>query len=40
MESLTLKRRNPFQNKNNRKATYSFAPRPLTYVATMSSKIQ
>ena len=29
MDSLTLKRHNSFQNKNNRKATQSFAPRPL-----------
>ena len=28
MESLALKRNNSFQNKNNRKATHSFAPRP------------
>ena len=31
MDSLTLKRHNPFQNKHNRKATYSFAPRPLIF---------
>ena len=31
MDSLTLKRHNSFQNKNNRKATHSFAPRPLTF---------
>ena len=29
MSSLTLKRYNSFQNKNNRKATHSFTPRPL-----------
>ena len=29
MDSLNLKRHNSFQNKNNRKTTYSFAPRPL-----------
>ena len=29
MESLNLKRRNSFQNKNNRKATHSFAVSPL-----------
>ena len=29
MDSLTLKRHNSFQNKNNRKATHNFAPRPL-----------
>ena len=28
MDSLTLKRHNSFQNKNNRNATYSFATRP------------
>ena len=31
MDSLTLKRHNSFQNKNNRKATHSFAPRPLIF---------
>ena len=31
MDSLTLKRHNSFQNKNNRKTTDSFAPRPLTF---------
>ena len=31
MNSLTLKRHNPFQNKNNRKVTQSFAPRPLVF---------
>ena len=31
MESLTLKRHNSFQNYNNRKATHSFAPRPLIF---------
>ena len=31
MDSLTLKRCNSFQNKNNRKATHSFAPRPLIF---------
>ena len=32
MDSLTLKRHNKsFQNKNNRKATHSFAPRPLIF---------
>ena len=39
MDSLTLKRHNSFQNENNRKATHSFAPRPLI-VATRSLKIQ
>ena len=29
MDSLTLKRHNSFQNQNNRKATHSFARRPL-----------
>ena len=29
MDSLTLKRHNSFQNQNNRKATHSFASRPL-----------
>ena len=29
--SLTLKRHNSFQNKNNRKATHNFAPRPLIF---------
>ena len=29
--SLTLKRHNSFQNENNRKATHSFAPRPLIF---------
>ena len=31
MDSLTLKRHNCFQNQNNRKATHSFAPRPLIF---------
>ena len=31
MESPTLKRHNFFQNKNNGKATHSFAPRPLIF---------
>ena len=31
MNSLTLKRHNSFQNENKRKATYSFAPRRLTF---------
>ena len=31
MNSLTLKRHNSFQNYNNRKATDSFALRPLTF---------
>ena len=31
MNSLTLKRVNSFQNENNRKATHSFAPRPLIF---------
>ena len=31
MESLTLKRRNSFLNKNERKATRSFVPRPLVF---------
>ena len=31
MDSLTLKRHNSFQNYNNRKATDSFAPRPLIF---------
>ena len=31
MESLTLKRDHSFQNKNNRKTTHSFAPRPLNF---------
>ena len=30
-DSLTLKRYNSFQNWNNRKATHSFASRPLTF---------
>ena len=29
MDSLTLKHHNSFQNKNSRKATHIFAPRPL-----------
>ena len=29
MDTLTLKRHNSFQNENNRKATHSFASRPL-----------
>ena len=29
MGSLALKRHNSFQNENNRKATHSFASRPL-----------
>ena len=28
---LTLKRHNSFQNKDNRKATHGFAPRPLIF---------
>ena len=31
MDSLTLKPHNSFQNKNNKKATYSCAPRSLTF---------
>ena len=31
MGSLTLKRHNSFKNRNNRKATHSFAPRPLIF---------
>ena len=31
MNSLILKRHNSFQNKNDRKATYSFAPRPVIF---------
>ena len=31
MDFLTLKRRNSFQNKNYRKATYSFTPKPLIF---------
>ena len=31
MESLTLKRQNSFQNKNNRKAPHSFASRILIF---------
>ena len=31
MDSLTLKRHSSFQNKNNRKVTYNFAPRPLNF---------
>ena len=31
LDSLTLKRHNSFQNKNNRKATDSYAPRPLIF---------
>ena len=31
MDSLNLKHHNPFQNKNDRKATYSFAPRPRVF---------
>ena len=31
MDSLTLKRHNFFQNENKRKATKSFAPRPLIF---------
>ena len=31
MDSLTLKRHNSFQNKNNRKATHSFVPRLLIF---------
>ena len=28
---LSLKRRNSFQNQNDRKATHGFAPRPLIF---------
>ena len=31
MDSLTLRRHNSFQNKNNRKAKHSFSVRPLTF---------
>ena len=31
MDSFTFKRPNSFHNENNRKATYSFAPRPLIF---------
>ena len=31
MDPLTLKRHNSFQNQNNGKATYSFAPRLLIF---------
>ena len=31
MDSLNLKRGNSFQNKNNKKATHSFATRPLIF---------
>ena len=31
MDSLFLKRHNSFQNQNNKKATRSFAPRPLIF---------
>ena len=31
MDSLTLKRHNSFQNKNNRKVTHVFTPRPLFF---------
>ena len=31
MDLLTLKRHNSFQNKNNRKVTQIFAPRPLKF---------
>ena len=31
MDSLTLKCHNSFQNKDNEKATHSFAPRPLIF---------
>ena len=31
MDSLTLKRHNSCQNEDNRKATHSFAPRPLIF---------
>ena len=30
-DSLTLKRHHSFQNKNNRKITHSFAPKPLIF---------
>ena len=31
MDSLTLKRHSSSQNKNNSKATHTFAPRPLIF---------
>ena len=31
MDSLTFKRHNPFQNKNNRKTANSLATRPLIF---------
>ena len=38
MDSLTLKRHNFFQNQNNRKATHSFAHRPLLF--KLQQKVQ
>ena len=32
MDPLTLKHDNFFENKNNKKSTHSFAPRPLIFV--------
>ena len=32
MDSLTLKCNNSFQNQNNGKATYNFAPRTLIFI--------
>ena len=31
MDCLNLRRHNSFQNENDRKATHSFAPRPLIF---------
>ena len=39
MDSLTLKR-NSFQNKNNRKATHSFAPTPLIFKLQQKVKLK
>ena len=41
MDFLTLEHHNSFQNQDSRKATYTFAPKPLIYqVTTRGFKIQ
>ena len=40
MDSLTLKRHNSFQNKNDRKVTHSFAPRPLIFKFQLQLEVQ
>ena len=39
MDYLTLKRYNTFQNENNRKATPSFAPRPVIFTSQQPDEL-